>query len=159
MLCALGAACCWPLFNSPAVGLNDGAFWPVSHAGPGSTKCWMEVGSPCPCMGMGAAHRPLPVGSPPAAWAAVVLAAHRWPGHDASAAPPLRARTSSARRTCTWEARRHCGNRRLWAGSRAPPPPLFGIEAAKALLSGPAGGPVQAGRLLEQRVAARPAAI
>ena len=51
------------------------------------------------------------------------------------------------------------GNRRPWAGSRAPPPPLFGIEAAKALLSGPAGGPVQAGELLEQRVAARPAAI
>ena len=51
------------------------------------------------------------------------------------------------------------GNRWLWAGRRASPQPLFGTQAAKALLSGRAGGPVQAGGLLEQRVAARAAAI
>ena len=40
-------------------------------------------------------------------------------------------------------------NRRLWAGTRALPQRLFGIHAARALLSGPGGNPEQAGGTLE----------
>eukprot|EP00964_Phaeocystis_antarctica_P034732 scaffold19784_cov57-Phaeocystis_antarctica.AAC.7 len=41
-------------------------------------------------------------------------------------------------------------NRRPWAGTRAPPPPLAGTHAARARLSGLEGRPKQAGRLPER---------
>ena len=45
-------------------------------------------------------------------------------------------------------------NRRLQSGTRAPPQPLFGSHAARALLLGPEGSPEQAGGLLERGGAA-----
>ena len=44
------------------------------------------------------------------------------------------------------------------AGTRAPPQPLSGIQAARALFSGAESNPEQAGGLLERRVAAWAAA-
>ena len=56
-----------------------------------------------------------------------------------------------------WPQRRH---RRLWAstGTQAIEQPLFGTQAARALLSGPQRSPKQAGGLLERRAAAWAAA-
>eukprot|EP00964_Phaeocystis_antarctica_P146115 scaffold112313_cov45-Phaeocystis_antarctica.AAC.3 len=44
--------------------------------------------------------------------------------------------------------RRH---QRPWAGTRAPPQPLYGIPAARALVSGPEDSPEQAGGLAERQ--------
>lgn len=44
----------------------------------------------------------------------------------------------------TWEGRRQ-RDRQLWAGTRAPPPPLFGTHAARVLLLGPARSPKASG--------------